>query len=342
MPKRSDSRPPTGIREVAQLADVSIGTVSNVINRPDLVAERTRERVQSAIDRLNFVPNRGAADLRSGRSRMIGLVVPDITNPFFAEVARGAVDAAGESNVAVVLCNSDQDPAKEDRYLDVLEEHRVAGVVINPVAALPARLAGLRGRGSKVVCIDRSVKTDDYCSVAVDDVKGGQTATEHLLGLGARQLALVNGPTSLRPCADRRRGARRAVKKAGLAADAMTEVNLTTMTINAGVEAGEHLLKRQSFPDAIFCTNDLLAIGVMRALTRAGLSVPGDIAVAGYDDIDLAADATIPLTSVGQPKYGLGHKAAQLVLDEITADDEHRHERVTFDPQLTVRASSLR
>lgn len=342
MPKQSPGRPPSGIREVAQLAGVSIGTVSNVLNRPEVVAERTRQRVLAAIERLNFVPNRGAADLRSGRSRMIGLVVPDITNPFFAEVARGAVDAAAESNVAVVLCNSDQDPAKEDRYLEVLEEHRVAGVVINPVAAIPERLAELRDRGSKVVCVHRSVKTSDYCSVAVDDVQGGRLATEHLLGLGGRHIALVNGPVSLRPCADRRRGARQAVKAAGLPAGALVEVERPTMTIKDGVEAADHLLKGSRLPDAIFCTNDLLAVGVTRRLTQAGLSVPGDVAVAGYDDIDLAAEATIPLTSVGQPKYGLGHRATQLVLAEITEPDGHRHERVAFHPQLTVRESSMR
>ncbi|TDE15835.1 LacI family DNA-binding transcriptional regulator [Jiangella asiatica] len=336
------SRLPTGIREVAQLAGVSIGTVSNVLNRPEVVAERTRRRVQDAIDRLNFVPNRGAADLRSGRSRMIGLVVPDITNPFFAEVARGAVDAAGESNVAVVLCNSDQDPAKEDRYLDVLEEHRVAGVVINPLAAIPDRLAALRDRGSRVVCVHRSVRTSEFCSVAVDDVEGGRIATEHLLSLGARSVALVNGPVSLRPCADRRRGARQAIKAAGLPADALTEVTAASMTINDGVEAAGQLLKGPALPDAVFCTNDLLAIGVTRRLTRAGIAVPGDVPVAGYDDIDLAAEATIPLTSVGQPKYGLGYRAAQLVLAEIAEDEGHRHERVVFHPQLTVRDSSRR
>lgn len=273
---------------------------------------------------------------------MIGLVVPDITNPFFAEVARGAVDAAGESNVAVVLCNSDQDPTKEDRYLDVLEEHRVAGVVINPVRTIPSRLADLRDRGSKVVCVHRSVKTTDYCSVAVDDVQGGRLATEHLLGLGARTIALVNGPVSLRPCADRRLGARQAVKAAGLPAGALVEVHQTAMTIKGGVEAAEHLLKGSQLPDAVFCTNDLLAVGVSRRLTQAGLAVPGDVAIAGYDDIDLAAEATIPLTSVGQPKYSLGYRATQLVLAEIAEPSAHRHERVAFHPQLTVRESSLR
>jgi LacI family transcriptional regulator len=340
--RTADDRPLTGIREVAQLAGVSVGTVSNVLNQPDLVSERTRSRVRAAIDRLGFVPNRGAADLRSGRSRMIGLVVPDITNPFFAEVARGAVDAAREGNHVVVLCNADEDPSAQDSYLDVLQEHRVAGVLINPVGGLPDRLERLHSRGSAVVCIDRTARTKSYCSVWVDDAKGGELATRHLLGVGAQTVALVNGPTSLRACADRRRGARRAIAAAGLPAGALTEVLADPMTINAGVEAADRLLARSFLPDAVFCTNDLLAIGVIRGLTQAGVRVPDNIAVVGYDDIDLAAEGPIPLTSVGQPKYGLGYRAAQLLLAEIEEGDKHRHQRIAFDPELTVRSSSRR
>ena len=336
----SAERPLTGIREVAQLAGVSIGTVSNVLNRPSVVSERTRARVLSAIDRLGFVPNRGAADLRSGRSRMIGLVVPDITNPFFAEVARGAVDAAREGNHVVVLCNADEDAEAQSRYLDVLEEHRVAGVLINPVGSLPQRLERLRDRGSAVVCIDRTARSKSSCSVWVNDAKGGEIATRHLLELGARRIALVNGPTSLRACADRRRGARRAISGAGLPGEALTEVRADPMTIQAGVTAADQLLAMDPLPDAVFCTNDLLAIGVLRGLLSAGVEVPGRVAVVGYDDIELAADAPIPLTSVRQPKYELGRRAARLLLTEIEEGDRHRHQRIAFDPELIVRASS--
>lgn len=341
-PDKHGDQPVTGIREVARLAGVSVGTVSNVLNRPDLVAERTRTRVQAAIERLGFVPNRGAADLRSGRSRMIGLVVPDITNPFYAEVARGAVAAATESSHVVVLCNSDEDDQSQNRYLDVLEEHRAAGVVINPVGKLPTQLAQLRDRGSGVVCVDRRAKASEYCSVWVDDARGGEIATAHLLATGATTVALVNGPTSLPPCADRRRGARRALAAAGRSADGLVEITADPMTVHAGVEAAKQLLKRRTMPDGIFCTNDLLALGVIRKLTQAGLRVPEDVAVVGYDDIELAAEAPIPVTSVGQPKYGLGYRATELLLAEIREGTDHRHQRVAFDPHLTMRDSSRR
>lgn len=338
--ERREQRPLTGIREVARLAGVSVGTVSNVLNRPHMVAEETRLRVQAAIDRLGFVPNRGAADLRSGRSRMVGLIVPDITNPFFAEVARGAVDAANESEYVVVLCNSDDGRAMQGRYIDVLEEHRVAGVLINPVGKLPEQLARLRDRGSAVVCVDRTARASAYCSVWVDDAKGGEIATQHVIDRGARSIALVNGPTALRACADRRRGARRAVAGAGLPASALTEIVFDPMTVQAGVEAAKQLLKQRTLPDAIVCTNDLLAIGVSQRLTEAGVRIPGDVAVTGYDDIDLAAEAAIPLTSVRQPKYGLGYRATQLLLKEITEGNGHRHQRIAFAPELTIRAST--
>lgn len=334
--------PVRGIREVARLAGVSVGTVSNVLNRPDLVAERTRTRVQAAIDRLGFVPNRGAADLRSGRSRMIGLVVPDITNPFYAEVARGAVDAAHKGNHVVVLCNSNEDDDSQREYLEVLEEHRAAGVLINPVHKLPDQLARWRDRGAGVVCVDRRAKASDYCSVWVDDATGGELATRHLIDTGARSIALVNGPTSIPPCADRRRGTRRAIKAAGLPAHALVEVTVDPMTVRAGADAAQQLLKRQAVPDAIFCTNDLLALGVIRELSGAGLRVPEDVTVVGYDDIDLAADAPVPLTSVAQPKYGLGYKAGELLLAEIQGGTDHRHQRVAFQPELVVRESSRR
>lgn len=336
----SSAKPVTGIREVARLAGVSVGTVSNVLNRPEKVSEATLKRVERVIERLDFVPNRGAADLRTGRSRMIGLVVPDITNPFFAEVARGAVDAASQQGYVVVLCNSDQDIDKQNGYLDVLEEQRVAGVLVNPIGSIPSRLSRLRDRGSGVVLVDRTAKVSDYSSVAVDDVRGGQIAVEHLLGLGAQNIAMVNGPTALRQCSDRRRGARRALSNADRAPDDLTEIVSPIMTIHAGVSAVDQILALDTRPDAIFCTNDLLAIGVTRALAQAGHTVPDEIAVMGYDDVDLAAEAPVPLTSIGQPKYELGHVATELLLKEIPAGSEAKHERVVFQPQLTIRAST--
>jgi len=334
------AKPLSGIREVAQLAGVSLGTVSNVVNHPERVSVQTRQQVAAAIQRLGFVPNRSATDLRRGQSRMIGLVLPDITNPFFAELAHGAIDCATEHGYGAVMCNTDSDSAKESANLEMIEELQAAGVLLTPVGALPTGLDRLVVRNIRGVLVDRTIDASQGCSVSVDNVAGGEIAISHLIDRGAHQLMLVNGPASFRQCADRRKGARRALRKAGLDASSLTEIVAPAMTVPDGVDAGNRMLATGRLPDAVFCTNDLLAIGVQRAFRQAGVAVPKDVAVVGYDDIDRAGDVPIPLTSIRQPMYQLGHKAAELLLAEITAVAGHQHQRVLFDPVLVPRAST--
>lgn len=334
---QSKAKPPAGMKAVAALAGVAVGTVSNVLNRPEKVAPATRERVQLVMDHLGFVPNRGAAALRSGRSRMIGLLVPDFTNPFFMDLARGAVDAADARGFVVTLCNSDGQPSREQRYLDVLQEQRVAGVLITPVGRPPAALHTFRARGTEVVLLDIRSPTDAFCSVSVDDVHGGFLATQHLIDGGARAIALVNGPRSQRQCADRRRGVRAAVKYAGDVE--VIEFDLDTMSIAAGAKVVSSLLEIPRL-DAIFCTNDLLAVGVYRGLTTHGVRVPDDVSLMGYDDIDIAGEMPTPLTSIKQPTYQLGRTAADRLLEEITDGAAHRHHREKFTPLLVERQST--
>jgi LacI family transcriptional regulator len=179
----------SGIREVAKRAGVSLGTVSNVLNRPEIVALETRQRVQQAIDEIGFVRNGSARQLRAGTSRCLGLVVLDVSNPFFTEVARGVEDVANEAGFVVILCNSDASFEKESHYLHVLEEQRARGVLITPVQNDASYLQHIRQRGISVVLLDRSSRARDMCSVAVDDVRGGELAASHLLEQGHTCLA---------------------------------------------------------------------------------------------------------------------------------------------------------
>lgn len=329
-----------GMKDVASLAGVAVGTVSNVLNHPNLVRPLTRARVEAAMEQLGFIPNGSARQLRAGRSRCLGLVVLDVTNPFFTEVARGAEDYAQAAGYAVILCNSDEADDKERRYLRVLEEQRVRGILITPVHGRAPELRRIRERGTPVVLLDRPGSAGQ-CSVAVDDRRGGEIAVSHLLGLGHRRIALVNGPVAIRQCADRRRGALRAVERAGLdPAAVLTEVTVPAMNARAGAAAADELLGRGPRPTAVFGTNDMLALGLLRRLGQAGVAVPGDLAVVGYDDIEFAADAAVPLTSVRQPKYQLGRAAAELLLDEADRPDQHEHRRIVFKPELVARASS--
>jgi LacI family transcriptional regulator len=348
--KGSGGRMAAGMKDVASLAGVAVGTVSNVLNHPDLVRPLTRARVEAAMEELGFIPNGSARQLRAGRSRCLGLVVLDVTNPFFTEVARGVEDYAQAAGYAVILCNSDEADDKERRYLRVLEEQRVRGILITPVHGRAPELRRIRDRGTPVVLLDRPGSAGQ-CSVAVDDRRGGEIAVSHLLELGHRRIALVNGPVAIRQCADRRRGALRAVERAGLdPAAVLTEVTVPAMNARAGAAAADDLLSAVTSgavasgaparPTAVFCTNDMLALGLLRRLGQAGVAVPGDLAVVGYDDIEFAADAAVPLTSVRQPKYQLGRAAAELLLDEADRPDEHEHRRFVFKPELVARASS--
>lgn len=331
----------SSIREVAKRAGVSLGTVSNVLNRPEIVAEETRERVQSAIEEIGFVRNGSARQLRAGTSRHIGLVVLDVANPFFTEVARGAEDLANQAGYAVILCNSDDSAEKENHYLQMLEEQRAQGILITPVQGDASYLHRLRQRGISIVLLDRPSRIKDLCSVAVDDVCGGEMATAHLLEQGHERVAFVHGPLSIRQCADRKRGVHRAIKAAGLDLE-QALVNITTAAQSAreGELAVEHLLNARIKPTAVFCANDLLALGVMRGLIKQGLSIPRDMAMVGYDDVEFASVLSTPLTSVRQPKYELGRMATELLLDEAHHSANHEHKHIVYQPELIVRESS--
>jgi len=327
------------VRDVAALAGVSVGTVSNALNRPHVLAAETLERVHDAIARLGFVRNESARQLRAGSSTTLGLVVLDVTNPFFTDVARGVEDAANDAGLAVILCNSDERADKEANYLNVLEQQRVQGILITPVDVIGERIVQLRERGMPIVLLDRIAAGGDQCSVSVDDVHGGELALNHLLEMGHRRIAYVGGPYTLRQVQDRFTGAQGAVDRWTRAKAHLVPVTVSGLNTDAGVRAGAEMFGGSSRPTAVFCANDLLALGVLQEAVRHGLRVPQDVAIVGYDDIQFAASASHPLSSVRQPRQLLGRTAAQLLIAE-RADPDHQHQQVIFEPELVVRQSS--
>jgi LacI family transcriptional regulator len=329
------------IREVAERAEVSLGTVSNVLNKPELVAEDTRRRVQAAIDELGFVRNNAARQLRGINSAAIALIVLDIDNPFFTEVARGVEHAAAEADHLVILANSDSSAAREDQALRMLEEHRVAGILMSPATSTPSpRLREIRSHGTPIVLLDRHRRRRDQCSVAVNDTSGGRQVAEHLLERGHTRIGLINGRRSLKPCAERRDGLFEVLGAHGVEVRARDEIEMDAMTIEAGEAAMSTLLARRGAPTAVFCGNDLMALGAERATLQRGLSIPGDVAIVGYDDIRYAATSVVPLTSVRNPAYELGYRAASLLIEEATGLHDHEHQNVLLEPELVVRAST--
>ena len=335
--------PATRIRDVARLAGVSVGTVSNVLNKPDEVSPDSLARVQAAIAELGYVRNDAARRLRAGVSSTVGFVVLDGQNPFFNEVVRGAEDEASKNGIAVLVGNTDEDLRREGMYLDLFEEQRVRGVLISPYGDIGQRLQQLRDRDIPAVLVDRINVDGKFSSVAVDSVAGGQIAAQHLIDTGRRRIAFVGGPFDIRQVRDRLAGARVAVDNSEF--DVEIEVIATTaLTVDEGVQAGRRIMDRSrpNRPDALFAANDLLALGLLQSLVVAGkLLVPSEISLIGFDDIAFAAAAAVPLSSVRQPSRMIGQTALRVLMEE-SEDPTMIPRQTVFRPELVVRASTLR
>lgn len=321
---------------------MSLGTVSNVLNRPELVAPATRARVLQAIEQTGFVRSSAAHQLRGGTSRSFGAVVVDLADPFFTETVRGLEDAVHEQGSVLMLCSTDGSPEREASYLHMLEEQRVQGIVITPAGRSLRQLEALQRRGTLVVLLDRRGPRGRICSISVDHVRGGELAAGHLIELGHRRIAFINGPLHLSHCAERRRGMRQAARRHGLDPDeSVLEFTVDPITAVAQAEvAVDKLLSIPDRPTAVVCVNDQIAFAVLRALVERRVRVPRDMSVVGHDDADFAAMLSPALTSVRQPKYELGRKAAELLIAE-TRDPGHRHGDIRFEPELVVRESTM-
>lgn len=328
-----------GIKDVALRAGVSLGTVSNFLNRPDRLASATRQRVSAAIDELGFVRNDSARQLRARRSRTVAYVVPDATNPFYADVQRGVTEAADRAGLTVFLCDCALDASRQAAFLELLDEQRVEGILISPVDAADPRIARLAARGTPVVLVDAA--SPQLCSVTVDDVLGADLAVSHMLERRHSRVAFVGGPPTAPQVADRLAGSRTALGRVRPELELLV-IETGTSDIAAGRHAGSRLagIPAGRRPTAAFCVNDLVAIGLLQQVVQLGLTVPDDLAIVGYDDIDFAEAAAVPLTSVSQPRNQLGRVAAEMLLAEARGTTDHQHAQVAFAPELVVRASS--
>lgn len=338
VPRSSEARSGVRIRDVAALAGVSVGTVSNTINHPERVTPSTLAAVQDAIRALGFVPNQQARVLSGGASHVIGLVVLDVLSPFYMELAHAVEQVAQQAGHFLILCNSGNDATSETHLMRMLAAQQVRGALLTPAHGGTPVIE--RELGSTPVVFLDYAGGDAGCSVAVDHVAGARLAVDHLLAQGHRRLAFVGGPTDMHQMVQRLAGMRAAVAAAGLPEEAMIEVNLAGIGIQAGMEGAERLLEGE-LPTGIFCGNDMLAFGVYRGLARAGIRVPDDVALVGYDDIDFAADWVVPLTTVRQPTQQMGERAAELLIEHAGGAVDHEHRQVLLQPELIVRQSSV-
>ncbi|MGM7668006.1 LacI family DNA-binding transcriptional regulator [Microbacterium sp. A93] len=329
------------IRDVAQRAGVSVGTVSNVLNRPEEVSADSVQRVSLAIEQLGYVRNDAARKLRAGISTTVGFVVLDGQNPFYNDVVRGAEDEATSHGIAILYGNTDEDPSREKVYLDLFQEQQVRGLLIAPYGDVMTRLRRFRASGIATVLVDRFSGDGNFSSVSVDSVAGGRLAVEHLINVGRRRVAFVGGPFDIRQVNDRLAGARAAAENASVRVD-LEVIATSAMTVEEGVAAGARILARprREWPDALFAANDLLALGLLQSLVSGGqLLVPNEIAIIGFDDIPFAAAAAVPLSSIRQPSRMIGRTALRILLEE--ADDPASIPRQTvFPPELVIRRST--
>lgn len=309
------------ISDVARAAGVSPATVSRVFNDGRVTPERA-DRVRRAAAELGFSPNRVARSLRTQRASVIGLLIPDIENPFFTSLARGAEDAAQRTNLSLVLCNTDEDVEKERRYLDIALAEQMAGVMVAAASRRRTDLSALAARGMPVVAVDRRPRAARTDTVLVDNQHGSEEATAHLLDRGYRRVACITGPVGASTSEDRLAGYRAEMRDAGVADDWIrAHIRHADFRVEGGYTAMRELLSLRTPPDAVFVTNNLMAVGAVRALREAGIQPP-EFGVLSFGDIPWAALVQPPLTTVQLPAYDLGVAAATLLQERIAGAEK--------------------
>jgi LacI family transcriptional regulator len=325
------------LKDVAREAGVSLGTASLSLRDSPSIREATRRRVLQAAKRLRYQVSAPARSLVTRRTHTVGLLISDITNPFFIRAVRAVEDLAQENGYNLILCNTDEDPTKEAEYLRVLMEKRVDGIILATTGARDG-VRQVRWHRIPLVLFDRELAGIGADTVKVDGVLGGRLATEHLLALGHRRVAIIHGPLERSTGSERLRGALEALRDQGITPDPalIREGNFKQET---GYGHARALLDLLPPPSALFCTNNLMTVGALQALQDRKVRVPQDLSLIGYDDMEWWTLTSPPLTTVGQPVYDLGREAMRLLLAQIGSRVRRRRQRIVLKPELIVRAS---
>jgi LacI family transcriptional regulator len=327
------------IHDVAQRAGVSPITVSRVINHSGYASQETRERVEAAVAELGYVPNRLARSLRSKRTHTLALVITDITNPFFTTVARGVEDTASDAGYTVIFCNTDESETEEQKYLQVVLQQQVDGVLLVPARSTGESVEMIQKQNTPVVVLDRRMPASTQVDVVrCESVEGAYQLVKLLIDLGHQGIAVISGPQSVSTAEDRVIGYRRAMADAGLSQTDI--VHYGAFTQASGYELAQQLLARQPRPTAVFAANNLIAIGAFKAVQDAGLRVPEDIAMVAFDDLPANLLVFPFLTVAVQPAYEMGRRATQLLLSRLSKPASQDYQEVVLPYELIVRQSS--
>ena len=331
------------IKDVALRAGVSVTTVSHVVNDTRHVSAKGRERVELAIRELGYVPNAMARSLKSNTTSTLGMLIPNSSNPYFAEIVRIVEDRCFGAGYTLVLCNTDDEPRRQSVYLQVLAERRIDGLIVVSTGAgdddsLVTQLHGLR---IPTVLVDREI-ADPACDlVETAHMQGGLLAVRHLLSLGHKRIACIGGPVGVMPSEQRIEGWRMALAENGTTPNADALLWRGGFTSQGGYEAMHAILRTEQAPSAVFVCNDLMAIGALRAAHESGVHVPDELSIVGFDDIELSAYTSPPLTTVAQPKERIGALAVDMLLERVGGKRRDAR-KVVLQPELRVRASTAR
>jgi DNA-binding LacI/PurR family transcriptional regulator len=324
------------LKDVAEHAQVSKATVSRVLNNNSHVAEELRIRVLESIRLLGYQPNRAARRLRASVSDVLGLIISDIENPFFISVVRGVEDTAYVSQMSVVLCNTDENPAKQQMYLRVMQAERVAGLIISPTN-VNEDFTELRQLGIPVILLDRRTDKFETDAVTIDNVGGAYLAVKHLVDLGYERIGTIGGSPHLTTGRERYEGYRKALNAAGLKIDEKL-VKIGDFKTDSGYQLASELINLPRPPQAIFVANNLMTLGALRVLRENNVRVPQDVALVGFDDMPWSSELCPPLTAISQPTYELGQETVHLLLRRL-ANPDAPIRTVTLQPRLIVRES---
>ncbi|GER14408.1 LacI family DNA-binding transcriptional regulator [Variovorax boronicumulans] len=331
------------IKDVALQAGVSVTTVSHVVNDTRHVSAKVRERVELAIRELGYVPNAMARSLKSNTTSTLGMLIPNSSNPYFAEIVRIVEDRCFGAGYTLVLCNTDDEPRRQSVYLQVLAERRIDGLIVVSTGAdeddsLATQLRGLR---IPTVLVDREI-ADPACDlVETAHMQGGLLAVRHLLSLGHKRIACIGGPLGVTSSEQRIEGWRMALAETGSTPNADALLWRGGFTSQGGYEAMHAILRTEQKPSAVFVCNDLMAIGALRAAHESGVRVPDELSIVGFDDIELSAYTSPPLTTVAQPKERIGALAVDMLLERMGGKRRDAR-KVVLQPELRVRASTVR
>lgn len=328
------------MNDVARQAGVSVVTVSRVVNNSASVNELTRSRVLKAIKDLKYKPNRVAKRLRSKSlsGNLLGVMIPDIRNPFYVDVLRGIEDVSYHNNYAIIVCNFGQDETKERMYLDILQSESIDGLIVAPVREDDAKVISLVKSGLPLVCVDRGLVSVDVDVVLVDNVKGAFLAVDHLAKRGYKRIAYIAGKPEIPSSRYRGEGYRKALESNGLMYDERL-VKYGDSSHESGVRLCAELLEMDPRPDALFTGNNLITLGALETIHNLGLSIPQEVGIVGFDDMPWSSSLNPSLTAVRQPAYEIGKRAAELLIHRIS-EPGRAAISMMLNTELIVRKSS--